>query len=142
MPRNPLSLLSLFAVGIAVAVICGCGSSGHELVAVSGRVLLDGQPLTTGTVVTLPDHGRGAEGQIDSEGRFTLSSGDLGPGATAGVHHVAVVAVEKTEGFSPEAPVKLLVPKIYTNPVTSGLKIDVQPGQDNDVTLELSSGPE
>ncbi len=141
MPGIRLPLPGAVVGAVAVALLCGCGGSDHGLVDVSGQVLLDGQPLTTGSVVTLPSQGRGAEGQIDSQGRFTLSSGDLGQGATVGVHHVAVVAVEETEGFSPEAPVKLLVPKKYTNPSTSGLKIDVQPGQDNDVTLELSSEP-
>ena len=82
---------------------------------------------------------RGARGEIDPEGRFTLSTGDLGAGAVAGRHAVAVVAMEGAAGADPEAPRKLLVPQRYTAPETSKLAIDVTPGQENQVTLELTS---
>ena len=130
---------ALAAVMILVA-LCGCGGGGNGLAEVTGQVLLDGKPLTVGTVITLPDHGRGAQGAIDSQGRFTLDSGELGSGASVGVHRVAVAAYEGPAEFNPEGPPrKSLVPRHYTNPETSGLVIDVEPGKVNEVVLELSS---
>ncbi|MCA9234823.1 MAG: hypothetical protein KDA44_05105 [Planctomycetales bacterium] len=126
-------------VALAALVACGCNSGDSGLAPVSGQVLLDGQPLTTGAVITMPPQGRGARGVIGSDGRFTLSTGDLGEGATIGRHAVAVVAMEETVGLNPEAPRKLLVPQIYTVPETSGLSIDVVADQDNDVVLKLTS---
>jgi hypothetical protein len=102
-------------------------------------VLLDGQLLTGGVVTTLPERGRGARGEIDSQGRFTLSSGDLGEGATLGTHRVAVVAVDETGEFRPEAPKKLITPEKYATAETSGLSIDVRPGNNSDVVLRLNS---
>jgi len=137
-----LHMAKAIAALIALAAVTGCGKQTDESVPVSGRVLLDGKPLTTGTVITTPESGPGARGQIDRDGWFTLATGDLGQGASVGVHRVAVVAVEETKDFSPEAPRKLLVPQRYTNPTTSHLEIDVQPGQANEVVLELSSKPQ
>ncbi|WP_428306932.1 hypothetical protein [Lacipirellula sp.] len=116
----------------------GCGGSGPSLAPVSGKVLLDGQPLTTGQVLTQPTAGRGANGAIQSDGTFTLSSGRE-PGAMVGTHQVAVVAYEVGASTSPEAPQgKLLVPQRYTSAENSGLTIEVSSGE-NTPTLELTS---
>lgn len=90
-------------------------------------------------VTTIPVKGRGSQGRIDSDGNFRLASGDLGSGAQVGRHQVAVMAVENEGTFSPEKPKKLLVPYRYTTAETSGLVIEVQPGTNNEVTLELNS---
>ncbi|HEX6963021.1 MAG TPA: hypothetical protein VF175_14220 [Lacipirellula sp.] len=121
-----------------IAALAGCGSGGVDLASVEGQVLLDGRPLAGGVVTTLPAQGRGARGELDEQGRFTLSSGSLGPGAAIGVHRVAVIAVADTGQLSPEAPKKLLTPEKYANPETSGLTIDVQPGA-NSAVLKLDS---
>lgn len=123
-----------------LVAVGGCGGGAHGLAEVTGQVFLDGKPLTVGSVITLPDHGRGARGAIDSQGRFTLDSGELGTGASMGIHHVAVVAYEGSGEFNPEGPPrKMLVPQRYTHPESSGLVIDVEPGKVNEVILELSS---
>lgn len=131
-------LKALLALAM-LAALSGCGAGAHGLATVTGQVLLDGKPLTSGSVNTVPDQGRGARGEIDGQGRFTLDSGDLGAGAVVGTHRVAVVAVERQENPTPESLMRLLVPKRYTNPETSGLVIEVEPGKVNQVTLELSS---
>jgi hypothetical protein len=135
-----LRLLVLSGFCLTVVTV-GCGGSPSNLVEVGGKVLIDGKPLTTGRVNTLPANGRGAQGAINSEGEFTLSSGDLGPGALIGTHHVAVIAVEETTNFSPEAPQRSLIPQRYARPETSGLTIDVKADEPNEVVLELTSKP-
>jgi hypothetical protein len=106
---------------------------------VKGKVLLDNQPLTKGGVVTLPLAGRGAHGVIQPDGTFELSTYGKGDGASLGPHKVAVAAYEG-EALGPEADRgKLLVPKHYTNPDSSGLMIDVTEDGPNEPVLELSS---
>ena len=128
----------LAVIGLLLGVL-GCGGHQSNMAEVTGKVLVDGQPLTTGRVNTLPERGRGAQGTINSEGEFTLSSGDLGSGALVGLHHVAVVAVEESPNMGPEAPRKSLIPMRYANAETSGLTIDVKAGEPNEVVLELTS---
>jgi hypothetical protein len=101
--------------------------------------MFDGKPLSTGSVVTLPAQGRGARGVIDTQGNFTLSTSDMGTGATVGKHLVAVVAYEKTDNPSPEAPRRSLIPQKYSSAETSGLSIDVTPGEMEPVVLNLTS---
>ncbi len=131
----------LACVALAAACLAGCGPQSGSLVEVKGLVLLDGQPMTTGTVVTSPDSGRAARGVIGSDGRFALKTREVGPGVDPGVHRVAVVAFASSDPNNPEAPSKPLVPQHYTNPFNSGLTIDAKPGETNEVTLELTSAP-
>lgn len=133
-------MISRALLCLAVAM-SGCGGSESNFAEVRGKVLIDGKPLATGRVTTMPDHGRGAQGTINGEGDFTLSSGDLGAGAVPGTHHVAVVAIEEPTTFTLGVPSKSLVPPKYANPETSGLTIDVKAGEVNEVVLELSSTP-
>lgn len=123
---------------VALAAASGCGSGGEVLADVQGRVMLDGKPLTNGTLITSTDAGRGARGELDSQGRFRLSTSELGEGALPGLHRVAVKAYAPTDPGKPEATPKPLVPPRYLN-TDSGLTIEVKAGEKNEVTLELSS---
>jgi hypothetical protein len=122
-----------------VVVTIGCADKGPELTEVTGQVMFDGKPLTTGSVVTLPAQGRGARGTIDAEGNFTLSTSDMGVGAKPGRHQVAVIAMEESDNPSPEAPRRSLIPQKYASAETSGLYIEVTPGRMEPVVLELST---
>jgi hypothetical protein len=131
-----------FAMGLLsclLLIAAGCADKGPELTEVIGQVLVDGKPLTTGSVVTLPAQGRGARGTIDAEGNFTLSTSDMGVGATTGRHRVAVIAVGEPDNPSPEASRRSLIPQKYASAETSGLFIEVTPGEMEPVVLELSS---
>jgi len=118
----------------------GCGGDQPETVPVTGKVLLDGQPLTKGTVITTPDAGKGATGAIQPDGTFELSTYGDEDGALVGTHRAAVVAREPSTATGPEAPPgKLLLPQKYTDGMTSGLTIEVTADGDNPTVLELSS---
>jgi hypothetical protein len=117
----------------------GCAEKGPELTEVTGQVLIDGKPLTTGSVVTLPLQGRGARGTIDDQGNFSLNTSDMGVGASPGKHQVAVIAMEESDNPSPEAPRRSLIPQKYSSAETSGLSIDVTPGEMEPVVLNLTS---
>jgi hypothetical protein len=107
---------------------------------VKGKVLLDGQPLTVGSVNTLPTAGRGAHGDIQSDGSFQLRTFAKNDGALVGRHKVSVSAYDSTGPKGPESPYgRLLVPQRYTNPESSGLTIDVQPSGNDNVVVEVTT---
>jgi len=123
---------------MVVAFLCASCSSKSPVGQVQGKVTLDGKPLASGMVGTLPPAGRGSSGKIEN-GEFELSTFGKNDGALVGTHKVAVVARENSQGAGPEAKAgKLLIPERYTNPETSGLTIDVKSGV-NTPTLELKS---
>ena len=125
-------------VAFALVTCAGCGSKS-PVARVKGKVTLDGQPLATGAVVTLPNAGRGSQGKVQN-GEFELSTFGNNDGALIGTHRVAVIAQEKAQGSGPEANAgKLLVPERYANPESSGLSIEVKSGETNTPTLELKS---
>jgi hypothetical protein len=125
-------------VVVLTATLCsGCGQKS-SLGRVHGKVTLDGQPVPSGSVVTLPPAGRGAHGIIKN-GEFELGTVGENDGAVLGIHKAAVNATEPSQGTGPEAVAgKSLLPVRYANPETSGLTIEVKAG-DNTPTLELKS---
>lgn len=148
MTRNSRTARSNFAPRrlacvLAILVCCGCDNRpARDLAPVQGIVLFDGKPLQEGAIITTPEHGRGAHGTIDANGRFSLSTRGLGEGAMVGPHQVAVVVTsgDSSAAVNPEAEITLAVPSRYAQAASSGLNIDVKPNQINDVTFELSSG--
>jgi hypothetical protein len=57
-----------------------------------------------------------------------------------GKHKVGIVAYDSSGPRGPETPYgKLLVPKRYTNPESSGFEIDVQPSGNDDVVFEMTT---
>lgn len=89
----------------------------------------------------MPSAGPGAQGVIDGAGNFTLQTRNVGPGAVLGTHNVAVVALRPGDSNNPEGAGESLAPRRYANPYQSGLTIEVKPGVENEVTLELTSKP-
>jgi len=130
--RRLLPILLIFVVG--------CSGSAAS---VSGTVTLDGQPLTKGDVSFHPDGGSGAPayGQIDAQGRYSLSTGTEA-GLAPGAYTAVVVATkdppqlyDKTGAEIPPIPI---TPHKYGSTTTSDLKVQVKPGK-NDVPLALES---
>lgn len=134
----------------------GCGDGRPPLVATSGVVTLDGDPVASATVTLMPrGGGRPATGTTDQEGRFTLSTFAPGDGAVAGAYDAVVTKLEvaKPAGRRSSAPAddglepdtmgampseedyRSLLPKRYSNPATSGLTVEVTAGG---APLELS----
>ncbi|MBA3485419.1 MAG: carboxypeptidase regulatory-like domain-containing protein [Pirellulales bacterium] len=125
---------------LAVALICctGCGSETPPMAPVKGKVLLDGQPLMSGRVSTVPAAGRGSNGTIQSDGTFELSTYGDGDGALIGLHTVSVVARAPGTGGPEGQRGKLLVPERYTSDLSSELTIEVKADEENAPVLELT----
>jgi hypothetical protein len=127
----------LFALTVVSILSVGCGQKS-SLGTVRGTVTLDGKPLPSGNIVTLPDAGRGARGVIH-DGQFELGTEATSDGVVIGTHRVAISANEPGSGSGPEATAgKSLVPIRYSNPSTSGLTVEVKAGN-NTPELKLTS---
>src|SRR5262245_14795346 len=107
----------LFSSLPLLLLVVGCAKSTPATAPVKGKVTLNGQPLTSGTVITIPEAGRGARGEIGADGSFELQTFEKKKdGAVIGSHKVGVVAV-MVGGKGPEGGYgKSLIPSRYNNP--------------------------
>jgi len=139
--RAAAAALALIACGLA-ALAGGCGPQ-RPLLPVQGRVLLDGEPLAFGSVSFQSESGQPATARIEPDGSFTLAVFGEAAGAAPGPNRVRVTCYEgqrQSAADRDREPVlgKLLIPDRYTAYETSGLVIDVQPGMDLPVVLQLT----
>jgi hypothetical protein len=118
---------------LILAVVAGCsrGTVALPKATVSGTVTRQGKPLVGGWIIFLHSSGQGVGGDISTDGTFKLD-------AFQGKNQVAI------ECFAPEqpgssvkagprsvTPRKSLIPIRYAEVATSGLTLEVKPG-DND----------
>jgi hypothetical protein len=122
-----------------LAAFAGCGSQLGATV--SGKVTLDGAPLTSGDVMFTPTgKGPAAGGSIDSSGSYQLATG-TDSGLPPGEYKVTVVATKPAPPAAanqpPPAPIPITPPK-YGRPETTDLKVTVAAGS-NTIDLTLKS---
>lgn len=147
-PARRDALAWLVAGSCAVlALVAGCGRSLPSVARVAGRVTLAENPVTAGTVMFHPEHGRAAIGEIGADGRYTLTTFRAGDGAVLGRHRVTIEA--RTAGGGSSAPramspeeelknaatlypsdprIRWIVPEKYAIPATTPLSAEVRPG--------------
>ena len=137
-PVTAIERLFLNILLCCLAGLSGCGKSrGFETAPVSGKVTLDGQPITKGTVTFVPRKGKTARGSISEDGSFTLGTYSNADGAIIGDQRVVIVSHEG--GMEEDTTPKYRVPRRYGSPGSSGLTFDVQSGVDNFASFELTS---
>jgi len=126
-PRNRF-LLSVALCGL-VWLSSGCGKSA-KLTPVSGRVTMNGKPLTSGFVNFRPNKTKGNTfggepiGEINAQGEYTLQT--MGkPGAPLGAYKVTVSVTGATTEDNTKATPKSLINPTYTNPDTTPLEVEV-----------------
>jgi len=142
--RLPRRLLTGLTVLSVVALLCGCTQT-PSVVPVSGKVLYNGEPLPFGIVMFQPEKGQAAQGEIQPDGSFQLSTYGPNDGAVPGLHKVSVrcFSTQKAgaDGGDAGAPGRLLIPQQYTRFGMSGLSADVKPGSTEPIVLELKGPP-
>ena len=120
-------------VAFSCALLPGCAKPAPGgLIAVSGRVTLDGQPLPTGSVSLRAESGPKSwdqpTGTIASDGRYVIYTNGHA-GAAPGTYRVALFASEavktSTGAAHPGLP-KSLIPARYNDPGRSPLRLDVK----------------
>ncbi len=133
---------------LLLATLVGCGS---DTVKVTGKVTLDGEPLTTGRINFYPETGRPATGAIQPDGTFTMTTFEEGDGCLPGEHVVTIKATETTSsgpasfeeelqgGGMPGGETKWLTHPKYSDRNSSPLRASV--GEDGgEFTFEVT-GP-
>jgi hypothetical protein len=126
---------------LLLALLAGCSGRDYETVPVSGRVTLDGEPLTNVGLMFVPlakdeDHpniGPGSLGRTGDDGRFVLETvrGENGAVPTEHVVRISLATESDTTGskddFTPEG-------NIEARPERSGPKL---PANASDGTLHF-----
>jgi hypothetical protein len=129
--------IALGLLAVMTVTAAGCGDGRAKRVPVSGIVKIDGVPVTTGFITFVPTEGRSASGDIDPDGRFTLSSYEPGDGVLIGTHNVEVVAREAVT----ETSARWHAPKKYTSHKSSGIAVEIdQPTNDLEINLTWDGG--
>ena len=135
--NKQVNLLSHFASVLALTgalvVLTGCSDGNPPRVSVAGTVLVDGQPLTKGSITFVPVGGRPSRGTIGQDGRFELACFHDDDGALLGEHRVSVIS--RTINGS---KVQRHAPSRYANHHTSGIKVEITEPVD-DLVIELTS---
>jgi hypothetical protein len=116
-----------------LVVAGGCGDGRPARVPVSGTVLIDGLPLTTGSIMFVHPDSRPSSGMIDSNGHFQLSCFEIGDGAVPGKHRVQVTASQAID----ERSNRWFAPKKYADTNTSALEVEITEPRD-DLKIELT----
>ncbi len=128
---------------LVIVAMAGC-DRGPERAPVEGIVLFEGKPLQAGTVMFQPVGGQPSQARIRPDGTFTMETFGHGPGAVVGHCRVAVTCFESDvagggkEGADEVALGRSLVPERYAQYATSGIEVDVRPGQNELVRIELT----
>jgi hypothetical protein len=125
MTQKTTSSLPFLIVSLALLGIVGCGGGGeHGVASVAGTVTMDGKPVPDLVVTFTPqaaagaaNPGKSATGRTDAEGKFTMSTYEMGDGAIVGKHQVMV----GLDGPNPTPPGKL----------PDNFVLEVKPGSNN-----------
>jgi hypothetical protein len=138
-PRGPI----IVALGLGLAA-CGCGRKPEvPWGTAEGKVLLDGVPVTQGTII-FDNASRGVArlADIQADGSFVQRSIDF-PGLPVGHYRVAINPLGISKGdFVPAVPSKTPqrspIPERYHRPDTSGLTAEVSAGENGPFKFSLS----
>jgi hypothetical protein len=123
----------LFAVGMAM-LSAGCSDGRPERVHVSGKVLIDNQPVNSGSIQFLPrSGGRPSSGKIRRDGSFSLFTFAEDDGCPPGSYDVIVSSIELLS----DTQIRYHLPKKYGRPQTSGITKTVETATDA-MLIELS----
>lgn len=120
----------------ALIFLTGCGG---DWATATGKVSLDGKPLTKGDITFHPvAEGAPAYGQI-VDGTFSIQTGTR-PGVKPGSYKVLVTDMTIPEEGPGDVQAKLLTPEKYKLPETTDLNADVKPGA-NTFNFQMRSTP-
>lgn len=150
---------TILTLALAAVVFPGCGEGRPDTAPVSGRVLLNGEPVPDASVTFIPEGGRSANGVTDAQGQFQLTTFQEGDGAILGEHTVTVTPLAgdvpeeipddysytdsgqngsgKNNG-SGQAGGPSPIPSRYADPATSNLTFTVEAGGKNEFDVELT----
>jgi hypothetical protein len=123
------------------ALFLGC-DMGPKRVPVAGKVVIDGEPLTKGTIRFVPDSGRTVSANLMEDGSFRVltkvpSNGSYEvEGLFPGKYKLAVFASENVSAAE-NAEVRWLAPPRYADFRTAGLEANIE-GPSDEMVVQLT----
>jgi len=127
---------------LLVGISCcagGCGPNSEQRVPVAGRVLIDGQPLTSGTIRFVPESGRPASSAIMADGSFDLASESVNRVSEMGVPRGKYRVQVSASNIVDDETIRWNAPEKYADFRTSGLDVTIDRPTD-DLLVELTWG--
>jgi len=105
------------SVLICTLLVSGCGGGRSDLAAVSGKITLDGQPLSEALVEFVPQHPNGVVslGRTDRNGFYSLMATRTATGASIGENKVRITTYEILDEGGKQRVVKERVPTKYNS---------------------------
>ena len=150
--RAFVALTMIGAIAAATATLSGCGSNNRERGIVTGKVTYQGEPLRFGTVIFEPEAGQYATGTIQPDGTFRMTTRGEGEGAPTGKNRVRFVCFANQDPSAKPAELEngpmqgeslvmgaALIPEKYLSSATSGITVDVKPGDNEPLVFELTN---
>jgi hypothetical protein len=143
-------LVGLAIVGAIAVAMPGCSKARRDLAVVTGKVTYNGAPLRFGTVIFQPEAGQYATGLIRPDGSFQMQTRGEGGGVPVGKNRVRFVCFAHQDPSKPVAakgdgppsegsPMgPSLIPQKYLSCATSGIIVDVRPGENEPLTFDLT----
>ncbi len=128
-----------FGISLLATALLGCGEQSVRY-PVAGKVLIDGEPLSMGSIRFVPKKGRPATSAILSDGTFNLAESSLSPapnqqGVAPGKYRVAVSATKIIDEDADE--VEWLAPSKYADFRTSEIEMEIN-GPQKDLIVDLT----
>src|SRR4051812_42888985 len=125
---------------VTLLFVAGC-NRGPKMTPVTGKVIYNGRPLEFGVVMFQPPSGQPAQGEIQPDGTFNMSTYRLNDGVVLAKHKVRIACYESmrpgiVKGPGERTLGKPLVPEKYTLFDQSGLAADVNENN-HEFTFEL-----
>ena len=143
--------LAMFGfMAAVVATMSGCGKTRRDRGIVTGKVTYKGKTLQFGTVIFEPETGQYATGLIQPDGTFQMKTRGEGEGVPVGKSKVRFVCFAGQDpSVKPDAPSrpvhgetvvmgKSLIPQKYLSSETSGITVDVKPGNNEPIIFGLT----
>lgn len=150
--RMNLRIVAALFVMLFAQLLSGCGSSDFEYATVSGRITLDGEPVSNARVVFVPQRSEGrtevgsySAGTTDAEGKYRLKTIASSPrnGAVIGNHRVtASTRVVRVDPADPErviTDVEEIFPENVTNRHRTPLYYKVPAGGTSEANFDIAS---
>jgi hypothetical protein len=122
-------VLLAWGAALLLLAVVGCDKSGvGRTLPVSGKVTVNGQPLSKGTLAFKPDDSKGNTLKIEpggdiENGTYVLFTNGK-PGAPPGWYKVVIVGTQEIDSTNPTA-VKPMVAPVYSDPQKTTLLVEV-----------------
>ena len=148
--HSRIAILTSTVLAICLSWFGGCGTKDSlELHPVSGKVSLDGKPCE-GAVVTLIASDEATisrkldkvpTGYVKSDGSFAIGTNELEDGAPTGKYKVTIFWYPPNahEIMAKTGNVPNLMPRIYGDPKTTNLEINVAAGRNEVPEFKIAS---